>query len=111
MTVPDDGFIIICTSKIQHKYNYGGHPPIFDNGVWRDVSTCDIESYIMFAGFGYNSYAIVDTNSSCDGGDGCVGINCRTGCNDKYLDIYGYLNDSELIVYKSTICSANYCIK
>ena len=88
VTVPDDGFIIICSNKIQHKNDYGGY--INDNGIWRDVSTCDIESYIMFAGFGYNSYAIVDTDSSCNGGDGCVGSDCSTGCNDKYLDIYGY---------------------
>ena len=44
----------------------------------------------MFDGFGYSSYAIVDTDSSCDGKNGHVGSDCSTGCNDKYLDIYGY---------------------
>ena len=88
ITVPDDGFITICRSKVQHEFDYAGY--INDNGIWRDVSTCDVESYIMFAGHGYNSYALIDSDSSCDGGDGCEGSNCSTGCNDKYLDIYGY---------------------
>ena len=86
---PDDGFIVICRDKIQHQFDYAGY--INDNGRWRDVSKCDVESYIMFAGHGYNSYALIDSSSSsCNGGSGCVGSNCRNGCNDKYLDIYGY---------------------
>ncbi len=92
VVVPNDGFIIICSNKIQHREKYGGR---FENvgGKWRDLSICDIEDYNLLAGHGFNSYAIKDDDSSCDKTD-CNGFNCYSGCNDKYLDIYGYPGSS-----------------
>ena len=84
MIIPDDGFIIICRSKVQHRTNFAGQY-VYENREWRDLSVCDIESYMILAGHGYNSYSMIDRNSDCDG-----------GCGNKYLDIYGY-KDSALI--------------
>ena len=46
---------------------------------------------MLFVGYGFNSYVIKD-EGACDRGydDDCMGFNCFLGCNNKYLDIYGY---------------------
>ncbi len=93
-TVPDDGFIIICSNRIQHHVEFGGQFEKDENGVWRDLSVCDIEDFMLLAGHGHNSYALLDKNSDCDQTD-CVTRDCYS-CSDKYLDIYGY-RDASLV--------------
>ena len=92
VTVSDDGFIIICRNEIQHRMMYAGTGG-FENYMWRDYSVCDIEDFNLLAGHGENSYAIKNKDSSCEE-NGCEGSNCNIGCNDKYLDIYGYVGIS-----------------
>ncbi len=94
-TVPDDGFIIICSNRIQHQVEFGGQFEKLENGGYRDLSVCDIEDFNLLAGNGFNSYAILDKNSDCDQTD-CISRDCYTGCSEKYLDIYGY-SDASLV--------------
>lgn len=92
VTVSDDGFIIICRNKIQHMISYAGRG-VFKEYTWHDFSVCDIEDFNLLAGHGFSSYAIKNKDSSCEE-NGCEGSNCSIGCNDKYLDIYGYVGIS-----------------
>ncbi len=95
LVVPDDGYIIVCRSKIKHQYAYAGRVS-YANFMWRDLSTCDVESLQLFNGHGSNSYAIKNRDNNCE--KECEGSNCYL-CNGKYLDIYGYpdatLEDTE----------------
>ncbi len=92
VTIPDDGFFIICSNKMQHRQKFIGKFDIVD-GVLRDLSVCDVENERLLAGHGFNSYAIVDNAFDCDKVD-CAGGDCYEGCNHKYLDIYGYEGSS-----------------
>jgi len=94
VTVPDDGFIVICSNRIQHQVEYGGQYKEED-GVWRDLSVCDIEDFTLLTYFGHSSFALLDENSECEQTD-CLSRDCYAGCSDKYLDIYGYRDASRL---------------
>jgi len=85
MIVPSDGFIILCRNKSEHEITYSSWDP--------EHRVCDIEDSQLFIGHGYNSYAIVNVDDECDRNE-CEGVNCSFGCNDKYLDIYGFVGSS-----------------